>query len=123
MAQLVSIDVVVGDEGVGDASRAGETTSPVSGAVLPQAVTTQKMDATRSADKATRLVNAMASCAVTPPNCFSDRSRMLTLRSSKQIAAMVAGVLNRLGPRAQSRMQSLDRLRAHDVINEGDAPT
>src|SRR5713226_9729997 len=39
------------------------------------------------------------------------------------LEAMVAAVLNRLGPRAQSRMQSLDRLRAHDVINEGDAPT
>jgi DNA-binding MurR/RpiR family transcriptional regulator len=38
------------------------------------------------------------------------------------LEAMVAAVLNRLGPRAQARMQSLDRLRAHDVINEGDQP-
>ena len=36
------------------------------------------------------------------------------------LEAMVAAVLNRLGPRAQARMQSLDRLRAHDVINESD---
>jgi hypothetical protein len=35
---------------------------------------------------------------------------------------MVAAVLNRLGPRAQARMQSLDRLRAHDVINESGQP-
>jgi len=38
------------------------------------------------------------------------------------LEAMVAAVLNRLGPRAQARMQSLDRLRAHDVINESGQP-
>jgi DNA-binding MurR/RpiR family transcriptional regulator len=36
------------------------------------------------------------------------------------VEAMVAAVLNRLGPRAQSRMQSLERLRASDVIGEGE---
>ena len=32
------------------------------------------------------------------------------------VEAVVAAVLNRLGPRAQTRMQSLDRLRAGDVL-------
>jgi hypothetical protein len=36
---------------------------------------------------------------------------------------MVTAVLNRLGPRAQARMQSLDRLRAHEVIGENDEPS
>ena len=36
------------------------------------------------------------------------------------VEAMVAAVLNRLGPRAQSRMQNLERLRASDVIGEGE---
>src|SRR6266852_5750103 len=39
------------------------------------------------------------------------------------VEAMVAAVLNRLGPRAQARMQSLERLRARDVIGEGDQPS
>ncbi len=39
------------------------------------------------------------------------------------VEAMVAAVLNRLGPRAQARMQSLDRLRARDVIGENDQPS
>jgi len=39
------------------------------------------------------------------------------------VEAMVAAVLNRLGPRAQARMQSLDRLRARDVIGESDEPS
>jgi DNA-binding MurR/RpiR family transcriptional regulator len=39
------------------------------------------------------------------------------------VEAMVAAVLNRLGPRAQARMQSLDRLRARDVIGESDQPS
>jgi DNA-binding MurR/RpiR family transcriptional regulator len=34
------------------------------------------------------------------------------------VEAMVAAVLSRLGPRAQSRMQNLERLRASDVIGE-----
>jgi DNA-binding MurR/RpiR family transcriptional regulator len=34
------------------------------------------------------------------------------------VEAVVAAVLNRLGSRAQARMQSLDRLRASDVIDE-----
>jgi DNA-binding MurR/RpiR family transcriptional regulator len=38
------------------------------------------------------------------------------------VEAMVASVLNRLGPRAQSRMQNLERLRARDVIGENDQP-
>jgi DNA-binding MurR/RpiR family transcriptional regulator len=36
------------------------------------------------------------------------------------VEAMVAAVLNRLGPRAQARMQSLERLRSRDVIGEND---
>ena len=36
------------------------------------------------------------------------------------LEAVVAAVLVRLGPRAQSRMQSLERLRAGDVIGGGD---
>jgi len=39
------------------------------------------------------------------------------------VEAMVAAVLDRLGPRAQARMQSLDRLRARDVIGETDQPS
>jgi len=39
------------------------------------------------------------------------------------VEAMVAAVLDRLGPRAQARMQSLDRLRARDVIGEADQPS
>jgi DNA-binding MurR/RpiR family transcriptional regulator len=39
------------------------------------------------------------------------------------VEAMVAAVLNRLGPRAQARMRSLDRLRARDVIGENDQPS
>jgi DNA-binding MurR/RpiR family transcriptional regulator len=38
------------------------------------------------------------------------------------VEAMVAAVLDRLGARAQSRMQSLERLRARDVIGEDDQP-
>jgi DNA-binding MurR/RpiR family transcriptional regulator len=38
------------------------------------------------------------------------------------VEAMVAAVLDRLGPRAQSRMQSLERLRASDVIGEHEQP-
>ncbi len=34
------------------------------------------------------------------------------------VEAVVAAVLNRLGPRAQARMQSLDQLRAADVLGE-----
>ncbi len=37
------------------------------------------------------------------------------------VEAVVTAVLNRLGPRAQARMQSLDRLRAGDVLE--DSPT
>jgi hypothetical protein len=51
MAQLASIDVEVGDFGVGDASRAGEATSPVLGPAVPQAIATQKTNAARSAMK------------------------------------------------------------------------
>ncbi len=36
------------------------------------------------------------------------------------VEAMVAAVLNRLGPRAQARMQSLDQLRAGDVLADSD---
>jgi len=43
--------------------------------------------------------------------------------STAVVEAMVAAVLNRLGPRAQARMQSLDRLRAHEVIDENDQPS
>ena len=39
------------------------------------------------------------------------------------VEAMIAAVLNRLGPRAQARMQSLERLRARDVIGENDEPS
>jgi DNA-binding MurR/RpiR family transcriptional regulator len=42
--------------------------------------------------------------------------------STAVVEAMVAAVLNRLGPRAQARMQSLDRLRAREVI-EKDQPS
>ncbi|HEX7265579.1 MAG TPA: MurR/RpiR family transcriptional regulator [Candidatus Dormibacteraeota bacterium] len=38
------------------------------------------------------------------------------------VEAMVAAVLDRLGPRAQSRMQNLERLRASDVIGEHEHP-
>ncbi|MEO8744880.1 MAG: MurR/RpiR family transcriptional regulator [Candidatus Dormiibacterota bacterium] len=36
------------------------------------------------------------------------------------VEGVVAAVLSRLGPRAQSRMQSLERLRAGDVLGEAD---
>jgi DNA-binding MurR/RpiR family transcriptional regulator len=36
------------------------------------------------------------------------------------VEAVVAAVLGRLGPRAQARMQSLDRLRAADVLGDDD---
>jgi DNA-binding MurR/RpiR family transcriptional regulator len=39
------------------------------------------------------------------------------------VEAMVAAVLDRLGPRAQSRMQNLERLRARDVIGENEQPS
>jgi hypothetical protein len=39
------------------------------------------------------------------------------------VEAMVAAVLDRLGPRAQSRMQNLERLRASDVIGEHEKPS
>ena len=39
------------------------------------------------------------------------------------VEAVVAAVLSRLGPRAQSRMQSLERLRAGDVIADADQPS
>ena len=39
------------------------------------------------------------------------------------VEAMVAAVLNRLGPRAQSRMQNLERLRASDVIGDSEPPS
>lgn len=39
------------------------------------------------------------------------------------VEALVAAVLDRLGPKAQARMQSLDRLRARDVIGEADQPS
>ncbi len=38
------------------------------------------------------------------------------------VEGVVAAVLSRLGPRAQSRMQSLERLRAGDVLAEADQP-
>ena len=38
------------------------------------------------------------------------------------VEAVVAAVLSRLGPRAQSRMQSLERLRAGDVLDEAGHP-
>ena len=38
------------------------------------------------------------------------------------LEGFVAAVLNRLGPRAHSRMQSLERLRAGDVIGDGEQP-
>jgi DNA-binding MurR/RpiR family transcriptional regulator len=38
------------------------------------------------------------------------------------VEAVIAAVLNRLGPRAQSRMQSLDQLRAADLIAEQPQP-
>jgi DNA-binding MurR/RpiR family transcriptional regulator len=42
--------------------------------------------------------------------------------STAVVEAMVAAVLNRLGPRAQARMQRLDRLRPREVIGESDQP-
>ena len=39
------------------------------------------------------------------------------------VEGIVAAVLSRLGPRAQSRMQSLERLRAGDVLADADQPT
>jgi DNA-binding MurR/RpiR family transcriptional regulator len=39
------------------------------------------------------------------------------------VEAMVAAVLDRLGARAQSRMQNLERLRASDVIGEHEHPS
>jgi DNA-binding MurR/RpiR family transcriptional regulator len=39
------------------------------------------------------------------------------------VEGVVAAVLSRLGPRAQSRMQSLERLRAGDVLAEADQPS
>jgi len=39
------------------------------------------------------------------------------------VEGVVAAVLSRLGPRAQARMQSLERLRAKDVIAVADQPT
>jgi DNA-binding MurR/RpiR family transcriptional regulator len=38
------------------------------------------------------------------------------------VEALVAAVLSRLGPRAQSRMQNLERLRSGDVIGAPDDP-
>ncbi len=38
------------------------------------------------------------------------------------VEAMVTAVLSRLGPRAQSRMQNLERLRASDVIGDSEPP-
>jgi DNA-binding MurR/RpiR family transcriptional regulator len=38
------------------------------------------------------------------------------------VEALVAAVLSRLGPRAQSRMQNLERLRSGDVIGAADDP-
>jgi len=39
------------------------------------------------------------------------------------VEGVVAAVLSRLGPRAQSRMQSLERLRAGDVLADSDQPS
>jgi DNA-binding MurR/RpiR family transcriptional regulator len=39
------------------------------------------------------------------------------------VEGVVAAVLSRLGPRAQSRMQSLERLRAGDVLADTDQPS
>jgi DNA-binding MurR/RpiR family transcriptional regulator len=39
------------------------------------------------------------------------------------VEGVVAAVLGRLGPRAQSRMQSLERLRAGDVLADTDQPS
>jgi DNA-binding MurR/RpiR family transcriptional regulator len=39
------------------------------------------------------------------------------------VEGVVAAVLSRLGPRAQSRMQSLERLRAGDVLGDADQPS
>jgi DNA-binding MurR/RpiR family transcriptional regulator len=39
------------------------------------------------------------------------------------VEGMVAAVLSRLGPRAQSRMRSLERLRAGDVLGDAAEPT
>jgi DNA-binding MurR/RpiR family transcriptional regulator len=39
------------------------------------------------------------------------------------VEGVVASVLSRLGPRAQSRMQSLERLRAGDVLADTDQPS
>ena len=38
------------------------------------------------------------------------------------VEAVVAAVVSRLGPRAQARMQSLERLRAGDVLGETPSP-
>jgi hypothetical protein len=38
------------------------------------------------------------------------------------VEAVVAAVLNRLGPKAQSRMQSLDQLRAGDILQDQPQP-
>ena len=38
------------------------------------------------------------------------------------LEGVVAAVLSRLGPRAQSRMQSLERLRAGDVLADTEHP-
>ena len=39
------------------------------------------------------------------------------------VEGVVAAVLSRLGPRAQARMQSLERLRAGDVLEDADQPS
>jgi DNA-binding MurR/RpiR family transcriptional regulator len=39
------------------------------------------------------------------------------------VEAVVAAVLSRLGPRAQSRMQNLERLRAGDVLADAESPS
>jgi DNA-binding MurR/RpiR family transcriptional regulator len=39
------------------------------------------------------------------------------------VEGVIAAVLSRLGPRAQSRMQSLERLRAGDVLADADQPS
>jgi hypothetical protein len=38
------------------------------------------------------------------------------------VEGVVAAVLNRLGPRAQSRMRNLEKLRSSDVLGETEAP-
>jgi hypothetical protein len=37
------------------------------------------------------------------------------------VEGVVAAVLNRLGPRAQSRMSNLERLRVGDVLGEAES--